>query len=141
MEAAQDLERFVACLRDLSNREVGALLANAARIRASACRVGALPDSFEDFHRDPRRPLYERRLAECVCRSQQAARLTEAAAAMVWLRTLRALGSRELRHSGRQMWRELGRGQPYAEEAFRDRAPASVVASVVAELAAALGRG
>ncbi|MBS0377019.1 MAG: hypothetical protein JSS29_00925 [Proteobacteria bacterium] len=144
MDAARDLERFVASLKDQSSREVGALLAQATQVRATARRGGALPDSFAGLENDPRTLVYERRLAERVHRSQRAARLDEAAGAMVWLRTVRALGSRELRHSGRQMWLELQRGQPYAEEVLLRLSPAggrradSPVAAVVAELSAAL---
>jgi len=44
---------------------------------------------------------------------QKEGNLTDAAAMMIWLHTLRSMGAFEVRPHGRELWRQLARGFPH----------------------------
>ena len=109
----EDLERFVYSLRGQSGAELGTLLVVAASVRIALRQSGVLPDELVKVTPDPQQAAAQLAVAQLVRRYQSKDRLEEAAGAMVWLHTMRALSIPELRLLGRQMWRELARGHDH----------------------------
>jgi hypothetical protein len=96
------------------------MLSVSAVVRVALRHSVLLPDQFLHVTTDPRQAIAQLAVSDLVRRYRREGRLAEAAGAMVWLHSLRALSTPDLRLLGRQMWRELQRGQahtaPYLEE-------------------------
>jgi hypothetical protein len=116
----QELERFVASLRAQSESEIALILAVAAGIRVRLREAGHLPDEVLRVApaQDYEQATVQRRIARLVQGFQSKSEYIDAAGAMVWLHTLRALTLPELRDPGRQMWEQLARGMQYAPQAL-----------------------
>jgi len=117
-----DIERFILSLRGQSDEENGMLVAIAAIVRVNLRADNLLPDEALGIGT----PLAETaqaevqlRMSQLVQQFQKHNQLSDAAAAMVWLHSLRAFRYPEVRPLGRQMWGELGRGFPHIFDAFR----------------------
>jgi hypothetical protein len=94
------------------------LLVLAAVVRSGLEESGLLEDEeLLGVTPDPRQASVQLAISKLVRRYQNAGRLQEAAGAMVWLHSLRALSAPELRHLGRLMWQQLQRGQSHTIEA------------------------
>jgi len=115
-EQRGELQQFVNSLRDLSDSEVGTVLAMAAVMRLSLRKHGLA--SNELLHVTPEIDQAKARLAvaEFVRSCQEAKRYNEATGAMVWLHSLRARSTPGLRNLGREMWGELQRGRRSAPD-------------------------
>jgi hypothetical protein len=111
--AREDLLRFVDSLRGQSDVELGAVLVMAAVVRVAMRKAGALPDELLQITGDPQQAVARGGMAQLVLRYQSEKRLAEATGAMVWLHSLRALCFPEVRYLGREMWRQLQRGQAH----------------------------
>ena len=109
------------------------LVAIAAALRVTLRDAGELPDELLQVTPDPRQPGTQLAMANLVRTFSTPA---HAVGAIVWLHTLRALSTPELRHLGRQMWQQLQRGQPRASEALRELESVTGAPSPVGSLAA-----
>jgi hypothetical protein len=118
--AREDLERFVESLRGQSDKEVGAIVAMAAVVRVALRQSGVLPDELLQVSADPEQVMAQIAVAKAVLRYQSEKRYEEATGALVWLHSLRALSTPEIRRLGREMWRQLGRGQLHALTVLQD---------------------
>lgn len=137
--ATQDIERQLQMLMRSSNDDVGLVLASATFWRLFWEQAGMLPKgaislrevpdelACASFRQELRRQISEDK------RSSPAG----AIGMTVWLNTSWALSIPELRPTGRQMWKELSRGVPYASayvpqffEAARIPVPADVTEPV-----------
>jgi|HubBroStandDraft_4_1064222.scaffolds.fasta_scaffold158946_3 hypothetical protein len=118
--AREDLERFVESLRGQSDKEIGAVVAMAAVVRVALRQSGLLPDELLQVTEDPQQSMAQLAVAKAARRYQGEKRYEEANGAMVWLHSLRALSTPEVRHLGRQMWRQLERGQLHALKVLQD---------------------
>lgn len=119
--AQEDLERFISSLRGASNEELGMLIATATIIRLRLTQSGSLP-LYAFTLPTPgdgtaRVPLH---LSNIVREFQKMGQPSDAAGAMIWLHSMRALAFPEVRHLGRQMWKELQRGFQNAPDALDD---------------------
>ncbi|CCG41828.1 hypothetical protein [Magnetospirillum molischianum] len=115
----KEITRFTDALRAMDSDEIGALLALATDLRHT-------------LEADSRLDLLDPRAVEIIwpsaaqalnrqIRNMQATNSRElAAAAMVWLHTIRAANNPDLRMLGREMWRQLERGFPKVEQAAAD---------------------
>lgn len=112
----RELEEFVARLKALDGHELGLILAMATHQRhvflsAKGWQLiypAALVDQPQNV------PM---QLAEIIKTLQGQGRPDIAAGVMVWLHTVRALQSPDLKQFGREMWGQLERGTPFCEEA------------------------
>ena len=118
--AIEDLERFIASLRGLSDEEVGGAVAFAAVTRVALRKSGVLPDELLQVTPDKQQAFAQLAVAQVIRRYQAEQKFGEAAGAMVWLHSLRALSTPEVRHLGREMWRQLQRGQLQALTVLQD---------------------
>jgi len=111
-----DLQRFVWSLRGAADEELGTIVAVATMIRLRMEQAGSFPTNALSL------PGYDARfqldLANLVRTFQKVDQLSDAAGAMVWLHTVRALGCPEARELGREMWVELQRGFAHVEDAL-----------------------
>ena len=114
----EDLERFVESLRGQSDFELGMLVAHAAVIRVSLREFGRLSDEALFVTADPEQAAIQLHVAGMVRTFQADKAFAAAAATLVWLHTLRALSTPELRSLGRKMWGQLRRGIPLAPAAL-----------------------
>jgi hypothetical protein len=116
----EDLEMFVASLRAQSEGDIAVVVAVAAAIRMRLREAGHLPDevlraaSTPDFEQ----ATVQRRISRLVREFHSRSEYVDAAGAMVWLHTLRALMVPELREPGRRMWEQLARGAARTPEAL-----------------------
>jgi hypothetical protein len=117
--SAKDLERFVASLRGQSEAQIALLVAVAAAIRVRLRDAGHLPDDVFRVNAgsEYEQATVQRRLGRLVHKYQNGSEYVDAAGAMVWIHTLRALDTPELHVLGRQMWQQLERGFPHAADA------------------------
>jgi hypothetical protein len=118
--ARDDLEQFVHSLRDMSDEEVGRVVAFAAMARVALRKSGVLPDELLQIRPDKKQASAQHAVAQVVRRYQAERRFAEATGALVWLLSLRALSTTEVRHLGREMWRQLQRGQLQALTVLQD---------------------
>ena len=118
--AREDLERFVESLRGQSDKEVGAVVAMAAVVRVALRQSGLLPDELLKVTDDPQQAMVQLAVAKAIRRYQAEKRYEEATGAMVWLHSLRALSTPEVRRLGREMRRQLHRGQLHALKVLQE---------------------
>lgn len=116
---AKEVARFVAGLRGMGDRNLGALLAIATVVRVNMETHGVLPEGL--FQRDDLAPSQELGLLQVrlngVSRQLAKARQgDDATAVMVWSYSLRCLNLPGLEPLGRELWAELRRGFPHVEE-------------------------
>ena len=122
----RDLKQFVETLRGLSDVQIGAAVAAAAIVRVALRENGVLSDELLRFTRDPMQVRTQLSIAQLVRRYQAEERYREATGALIWLNTLRALSFPEGRSLGREMWRELRRGQTHALNLLRETGVSSL---------------
>jgi hypothetical protein len=116
----EDLERFVDSLRGMSDDEVGAVVAFAAIARVALRRAGVFPDELLQITSAKKQANAQLAVARVVRRYRAERRFAEATGVMVWLHTLRALSTPQVRHLGREMWRQLQRGPLQALVVLQD---------------------
>jgi hypothetical protein len=124
--AVEDLQRCILGLKGASDQEVGMAVANATVIRLNFRAGGKLPDVVLDLsvrRDDEIRKICDftqLNLSEAVKYFQKMNQGGDAFGVMIWLHSVRALNIPEVRLFGRQMWRELQRGFPFASAALDD---------------------
>lgn len=119
--AAKDVQRFIDGLRRTPDRDLGVIVGIAAVIRVNMETHEVIPEGI--FQQDTLPTTRElgmmqmriNRLAGQFTKMRQAA---DATGAMIWSYSLRCLNIGEMRPLGREMWAELQRGFPHAEEAL-----------------------
>ena len=111
----KEMQTFVENLASMDGREIGFVMALATHIRNNLEEnMGfRLMDPMVDYPQDPTAPI---RLVSMIKQYQKAGELSDAAATMVWLHTIRVGGRLELRSTAREMWRQLSRGFDYVDE-------------------------
>jgi hypothetical protein len=119
--AREDLDRFNASLRGATDREIGMVMAIATIIRLRLTTSGRLPrNAFALPTPGDGSAQLQLYLSGMVREFQKIGQPSDAAGAMVWLHSMRALGFPEVRELGRDMWKELQRGFPYVSDALSD---------------------
>lgn len=119
-KAPEDLQQFIESLRALSDVQIGAAVAAAAIVRVALREDGVLSDELLRITRGPMQVTTQLSIAQLVRRYQAERRYRDATGALIWLHSLRALSFPEARLLGREMWRELRRGQTHALNLLRD---------------------
>ncbi|PMY37356.1 hypothetical protein C1Y35_19940 [Pseudomonas sp. GW456-L14] len=110
-----EISSFIAQLSQMDADEIGLVVALAADTRNRLEDAGfLLSDPIGAYTVQPETPSALNRMIRTL---QTEGRLQEAAAVMVWLHTSRVGARLELRLLARQMWGQLERGFPHAEEA------------------------
>lgn len=118
--------RFVAGLRGADHWEIGSMLVIANVLRLNLIDMGKIPEAALDFSipRDDdtqmQCDLCSVTLASAVTQFQKMGQPSDACGVMIWLHSVRALNSPELRGLGRDLWGELLRGFPFVDEPLRD---------------------
>jgi hypothetical protein len=118
--AREDLLQFVESLRGLSDVQIGAAVAAAAVARVALRETGVLSDELLRITRDPLQVTTQLAISQLVRGYQAEQKYREATGALVWLHSLQALSFPELRSPGREMWRQLRRGQTHALRLLRE---------------------
>ena len=111
----REISSFTAQLSQMDGDEIGLVVALATDTRNRLEDAGfLLSDPIAAYTVDPETPSALNGMIKIL---QAEGRLQEAAAVMVWLHTSRVGARIELRPLTRQMWGQLERGFPHAEEA------------------------
>ncbi|WP_434703123.1 hypothetical protein J3P85_19560 [Pseudomonas sp. Z1-12] len=111
------MSSFTAQLRQMDADEIGMVVALATDARNRLEEAGfILSDPIGAHTLKPETPAA---LHGMILNLQAEGRLQEAAAIMVWLHTARVGARLELRPLAREIWRQLERGFPHAQEASR----------------------
>lgn len=111
----REISSFTAQLSQMDSAEIGVVVALATDTRNRLEDAGfLLSDPIVAYTVDPETPST---LNEMIRTLQAEGRIQEAAAVMVWLHTSRVGARLELRPLARQMWGQLERGFPHAEDA------------------------
>jgi len=114
----REMQSFVGQLAAMDGCEIGLLLAVATHMRNNLEDEGKmLMDPIVTIPVDPSPILILRGM---ITEYQKARSMSDAAAAMVWLHTMRVGARHELRGTARAMWRELSRGMPHVSGASVD---------------------
>lgn len=114
----REMQSFVDQLATMDSAEIGLLLAVATHMRNNLEDEGKmLMDPIATIPVDPTPILLLRGM---ITHYQKARAMSDAAAAMVWLHTVRVGARHELRGTARAMWRELSRGMPHVSSASTD---------------------
>lgn len=110
-----EISSFTAQLSQMDSAEIGVVVALTADTRNRLEDAGfLLSDPIVAYTINPETPSA---LSGMIKTLQAEGRLQEAAAVMVWLHTSRVGARLELRPLARQMWGQLERGFPHAEDA------------------------
>jgi len=120
-DSHREMDRFIRGLGRLDDRELGAMVAVATTLRINLENHGEIPrDLFESETLPSPEQLatYQMRLNRLARRFARDRQPEDAAAAMIWSYSLRALNVPELRGLGRALWAELARGFSHAEAAI-----------------------
>jgi hypothetical protein len=110
---ARELKSFVDNLRAMDGQELGLVVATATHIRHQCEKLGY--PVFNLWTDEIKNCDLAIALNRIIKEKQKKGQLTDAAALMIWLHSVRARQRLELRQLGRDMWRELERGFPWAE--------------------------
>jgi hypothetical protein len=114
----EDIDRFIAGVRGADALQVGMIVAVATTHRNVLLSKGInLLDPIEAMERHP---FFLLQLGGFIRDVQKRNRPEEAPGWMVWLHTIRAAITPELRFKGRILWKELARGFPCVEDAAHD---------------------
>lgn len=114
----REMQSFVDQLAVMDGVEIGLLLAVATHMRNQLEDEGKmLMDPIATIPIDPSPILMLRGM---ITEYQKVRSMNDAAAAMVWLHTMRVGARHELRGTARTMWRELSRGMPHVGSASAD---------------------
>lgn len=114
----REMQSFVDQLAAMDGAEIGLLLAVATHMRNTLEDEGKmLMDPIVTVPIDPTPILILRGM---ISEYQKSRSMSDAAAAMVWLHTMRVGARHELRGTARVMWRELSRGMPHVAGASVD---------------------
>lgn len=114
----REIQSFVNQLAAMDGVEIGLLLAVATHMRNNLEDEGKmLMDPMMSIPIDPSPILILRGM---ITEYQKVRSMSDAAAAMVWLHTMRVGARHELRGTARMMWRELSRGMPHVAGASMD---------------------
>lgn len=122
----EDMSRFIAGLRGADNWEIASMLVVANALRLNLIKMGKIPEAALDFSisRDDETQmkcdLCSVALASAVNQFQKMGQPSDAFGAMVWLHSVRALNTPEIRSLGREMWGELIRGFPFVDEPLEE---------------------
>ena len=120
--STREVEKFVAALQGMGDKDLGAIVAIATVLRINFESHDVLVrDVFGDGALPSVETLGKYQL-EINRLSRQFGKMglaSDAAAAMIWSYTLRCLNVPELRPLGLDMWTELKRGFPHVEEALK----------------------
>ena len=108
-----DLDRFLLGLKGGDNRDVACVVATAAHIRNNILRDDGV-DLLQPLLEESRDPMLAWKMNKLYAQAQKEAP-DLAAGVAVWVHTLRAANTPELRLKGRMMWAELARGFPFVE--------------------------
>jgi hypothetical protein len=111
----KEIQTFIDGLRAVDSEELGLVVAQAAHWRSKIEAEGIpISDPIAVHGADPTVVLS---LIRIVQQMQRQNRQHEAPGLMVWVHSLRAGNSFELRNKAREMWSQLARGFPHAVEA------------------------
>lgn len=113
-----DLERFVRSMQGASSSDLGDLIVLATILRLQFEKNGEFERSEGQLGSGtggPNDPLLALGINRIIAQLQRNRQHEQAGAAMVWLHTVRATQNPELRLIGRQLWKELVRGQKSAD--------------------------
>ncbi|MGM9401137.1 hypothetical protein ACS0VU_02125 [Aliiroseovarius sp. KMU-71] len=117
----RDIKDFTNSLKGMDGSELGALLVSASYLKSNLEEGGVLPRASLSLSipRDEAEcGKVALHISQLIQEFQKAGHNGDAAAAMVWLHSVRALNAPEIRYLGKSMWRELCRGYAHFEEAF-----------------------
>ena len=120
----RELRRFVTGLGAMSDEDMAALVAIATVLRVNFESHDVIPEDVFTADEMPsveRLGAYQMRINKLVRQFDRMRQPDDAAGAIVWSYSLRALNVPGLRDLGRDMWGELRRGFPQVEAAL-DRA-------------------
>ena len=112
---AKEIEGYLEILKGMDSSEIGMVVAIATHMRHGLAKHEGydLLDPIILMGTTPETVLH---LGRLIREYQKAGEMTDAAAMMVWLHTLRAAARPELRMKGRELWGHLERGFPYVLE-------------------------
>ena len=119
---AKEIEKFIAGLKAMSGEDLGAIVAIATVIRINFETNDVIPKGvFEDGPLPSADAIgrYQLRINKVARQFRKMGLGADSAGAMVWSYTLRCLNVPELRPFGVEMWSELRRGLPHAEDALK----------------------
>jgi hypothetical protein len=111
----QDIDRFISFLRGADLQEVSMVVAMATHFRNGLSRSGI--NVLDPVDADAKDHFIASRLSRLITEVQKDNKPYLAVGLMVWLHTLRAATTPEVRLKGRAMWGELRKGFSGAEDA------------------------
>lgn len=117
----REAEAFLGRLREMSDRDVGLVVAIAAHQRNALRREGQAVDDLSRLQHLDRR--FADRLASAVVQLNRRGQHHDAFGLLVWLHSVRAVQAPGLTDLGMAMWTELKRGMPHVaaeREVFRE---------------------
>ncbi|MBT3358190.1 MAG: hypothetical protein HN403_01010 [Rhodospirillales bacterium] len=119
--AEKEVRRFIEGLRRTADRDMGVIVGIAAVIRINMEIHGVIPERIFQTDTLPSANdlgVMQMRINEAARQFTKMRQAADATGAMIWSYSLRCLNVAELRPLGRELWGELKRGFPHAEEAL-----------------------
>ncbi len=119
----KEVEKFVAGLAAMDDRDLGVIVAVATAIRVNFETYGVIPEDLFSDHDLPSVEAmgsHQMEINRLARKFTRMGRPVDSTGAMVWSYSLRCLNVPELRLLGRRMWSELNRGFGHVEAALED---------------------
>lgn len=119
--AGREVTRFIEGLRRTPDRDMGVIVGIATVIRINMEVHGVIPERIFQTDTLPSTNelgVMQMRINETARQFRKMRNAADATGAMIWSYSLRCLNVPELRPLGGEMWAELKRGFPHAEEAL-----------------------
>ena len=123
LTAEEEIGRFIEGLASMTDADLGVILAVATVIRVNMEDQNHLPTGIYENSKLPPAQILAGKMVDLAKVARHFDRLgqtTDAVAAVAVLNTLRCLNAAELRHLGRDIWVQLGRGVAHVEKALKE---------------------
>ena len=121
-----DIENFISLLKSEPEKDIGFVVAMCAVTRITYANEGLLSGKFLECENAAVAELFcvdaldaAWKLQKHVSLFQKQGQALLVTPTMVWIHSLRSMSEYEIRHLGKEMWSELVKGFPYAEEALK----------------------
>lgn len=117
-----DIVRFIASLKGADSEEISTMIVVANILRLNLTAMGKIPPAAlninipRDYDLEMKCDMCPITLTSTIKQFQKINQPSDALGVMIWLHSVRALNTPELRIYGREMWQELKRGFPYVDE-------------------------
>lgn len=121
--AEEDIRRVLSTVKGLTDEEMGAVVATSTKLRLALVDHSLNLKELFEIPAPHTSGFFQAAMGmfgDRIRKQQSTGTLYSAAAMMIWHQSMRALVYPEITYLGKEMWREVRRGFPYAAELWSE---------------------